>query len=210
MNPSIVFIHGLGGHREGTWTATEPHTGRTVLWIKDFLPAQLPYARIMTYGYSSQVFSIKHLTQRILYSHSKALLSALEGARKNIGATNRPVIFISHSLGGIVAKSALIHANNDIGFKDILLSTAGMVFFGTPHQGAPDSQRSWINIVGDLVGRKIDCSRMRNTLDSDLGWLQFQLEQYKSLDAWFPTHCLYEAEPSGSSCYKSLVSQLSY
>ncbi|KAI1362732.1 hypothetical protein F5Y08DRAFT_341358 [Xylaria arbuscula] len=192
----IICIHGIGGHREGTWTATEPQTGRTTLWIKDFLPTQLPNARIMTYGYSSQVFSIKHLTQRILYSNSKALLAALDSNRQDISATNRPVIFIAHSLGGLIVKSALIHANNDTVFKDILLSTAGMVFFGTPHQGAPDSKRSWINIVSDLVGHKIDCSRMRNTMESDLRWLQFQLEQYKSLDGWFPTHCLYEAEPS--------------
>ncbi|KAJ3580205.1 hypothetical protein NPX13_g347 [Xylaria arbuscula] len=205
----IICIHGIGGHREGTWTATEPQTGRTTLWIKDFLPTQLPNARIMTYGYSSQVFSIKHLTQRILYSHSKALLAALDSNRQDISATNRPVIFIAHSLGGLIVKSALIHANNDTVFKDILLSTAGMVFFGTPHQGAPDSKRSWINIVSDLVGHKIDCSRMRNTMESDLRWLQFQLEQYKSLDGWFPTHCLYEAEPSEPGSDASTVSQLS-
>lgn len=91
----------------------------------------------MTYGYSSKVFSSKQLTQRTLYSHSKKLLAALGAAQQVPCAINRPLIFISHSLGGLVAKCALVHANNDHIFKDILLSTAGMAFFGTPHQAAP-------------------------------------------------------------------------
>ncbi|KAI0515486.1 hypothetical protein F5B22DRAFT_607479 [Xylaria bambusicola] len=195
----IVCIHGLSGHRETTWTATEPGTGRTVLWIKDFLPNQLPYARIMTYGYSSQVFTVRHLTQRTLYSQSKTLLAALKSVRQDGNAPNRPLIFISHSLGGLIAKSALIHANNDHVFKDILLCTAGMVFFGTPHQGIPDSDRSWVKIVSNLINHKINCSKMRNTMDSNLNWLQFQLEQYKSLDGSFPTYCFYEVDASGIS-----------
>ncbi|XXH01286.1 hypothetical protein Hte_007641 [Hypoxylon texense] len=190
----IVCIHGLGGHREDTWTAKQPETGRTVFWIKDFLPAELPHARIMTYGYSSRVFSVKYLTQRTLYSHSKTLLTTLKHSRQDIDATNRPLIFISHGLGGLVLKSALIHAENDYDFNDICASTAGVVFIGTPHQGTP--HRSWTEIVGDMIRTEIDLDRMRNTLESDLNWLEFQLEQYKSLDGVFPTYCLYEEETS--------------
>ncbi|KAI0418201.1 hypothetical protein F5X98DRAFT_373996 [Xylaria grammica] len=189
----IVGIHGLGGHREKSWTAREPETGSTVLWLKDFLPEKLPHARIMTYGYSSEVLSVKQLTQRTLYSQSKTLLEALKRSRRDTDATNRPIIFIAHSLGGLVVKSALIHADrNDHIFNDLRVCTAGVVFLGTPHQGTPNN--SWIRIVTDLISPKIDLDRMRNTLDSDLDWLQFQLEQYKSLDGSFPTYCLYEDE----------------
>ncbi|KAI0435548.1 hypothetical protein F4803DRAFT_557878 [Xylaria telfairii] len=203
IEADIVCIHGLGGHREETWTAKEPGTGRMVLWIKDFLPVDLPNARIMTYGYSSHIFSVRHLTQRTLYSQCKTLLIALKRSRQDIGATNRPLIFISHSLGGLIVKSALIHADKDDHvFNDIRVCTAGVVFFGTPHQGTPDV--SWTKIVGDLISPEIDLNRIRDTLDSDLNWLQFQLEQYKSLDGVFPTYCVYEDEGFRSNSKTSM------
>ncbi|KAI1152399.1 hypothetical protein F4825DRAFT_450489 [Nemania diffusa] len=189
----IIFIHGLGGHREETWTAREPETERPVLWIKDFLPDHLPHARIITYGYSSQIVSVKHLTQRTLYSQSKILLSALKRFRQDVRATGRPIIFIAHSLGGLIVKSALIYADKDDHiFNDIRICTAGVVFFGTPHQGTPST--SWTKLVSDLIRPQIDLNTMLNTLDADLNWLQFQLEQYKSLEGFFHTCCVYEDE----------------
>ena len=48
----IVAIHGLGGDRKMTWT--DEQTG--VLWLRDYLPKDLPGARIYSFGYKSQVF----------------------------------------------------------------------------------------------------------------------------------------------------------
>ncbi|KAI1124590.1 hypothetical protein F5Y10DRAFT_284912 [Nemania abortiva] len=145
----------------------------------------------MTYGYDSQVCSVKDITQRILYSQSKTLLVAVKHSRQAENARNRPLVFISHSLGGIIVKSALIYADRDDHiFRDIRLSTTGVVFFGTPHQGTRDE--TWTDIVSSLIRPKIDLDKMRNTLASDLNWLQFQLEQYKSLEGHFSTCCVYE------------------
>lgn len=52
---SIVCIHGLNpsnkeNHAEATWTASN---GK--MWIRDFLPAQLPTARIFLFGYNANV-----------------------------------------------------------------------------------------------------------------------------------------------------------
>lgn len=52
MNRSIVAIHGLGGDPYKTWTATN-RNNEPQFWLKDFLPHDLPKARIMTYGYES-------------------------------------------------------------------------------------------------------------------------------------------------------------
>lgn len=46
---SIVAIHGLGGDAEHTWEHG------TKLWLRDFLPSQVPAARVMSYGYDSTV-----------------------------------------------------------------------------------------------------------------------------------------------------------
>ena len=51
---SIVAVHGLNpfgdkNHPENTWTADGN------LWLRDFLPATLPKARVMLFGYNANV-----------------------------------------------------------------------------------------------------------------------------------------------------------
>ena len=46
---SIVAVHGLCGDPFETWT--DDTTGK--LWLRDFLPSQIPNTRVMSYGYDS-------------------------------------------------------------------------------------------------------------------------------------------------------------
>ena len=48
----------------------------------------------------------------------------------------RPLIFIAHSLGGIIAKQALVWAHREPRYQSIKDHTLGIVFFGTPHRGS--------------------------------------------------------------------------
>lgn len=50
----------------------------------------------------------------------------------------RPLIFIGHSLGGLVIQKALLHSDEspDVLSNDIVDSTAGVIFLGTPHRGS--------------------------------------------------------------------------
>jgi len=174
-----------------TWSARHPETRTLKSWAKDFLPQDIPTARIMTFGYDSRVTSARYLTQRTLFSHSQRLLKAVKGVRQE--ASQRPLIFVCHSLGGIVVKSALIHSDReDSGFKDLQLSIVGIVFFGTPHQGSSNS--SWGQLVNYVTKITLDITYtgISHTLDTDLEWLQLQLEQYKTLSANFYTCCFYE------------------
>ena len=99
---SIVAIHGLGGDWKETWTADN---GR--LWLRDFLPLQLPNARIMSYGYDSGTFFTQS-TENIT-DIAATLLAMLRTKRRHAAEKARPIMFISHSLGGIVVKKAGIH-----------------------------------------------------------------------------------------------------
>ncbi|KAH6988073.1 hypothetical protein BKA56DRAFT_714262, partial [Ilyonectria sp. MPI-CAGE-AT-0026] len=49
----------------------------------------------------------------------------------------RPIIFLGHSLGGLIIKSALCHAHNILqaSENDFLKSVYAILFFGVPHQG---------------------------------------------------------------------------
>lgn len=48
---SIVFVHGLGGHRQDTWTWEGQ--GRKIFWPQDLLPQVCPTARILSFGYNA-------------------------------------------------------------------------------------------------------------------------------------------------------------
>jgi hypothetical protein len=96
----IVAIHGLNGHYMKTWQSTTS-SGDGVLWLRDILPHQIPQARIMSYGYDSSVVFSKSTED--ISTFADGLLEDLVSRRQG-QVEQRPIIFICHSLGGIVAK----------------------------------------------------------------------------------------------------------
>ncbi|KFX98351.1 hypothetical protein O988_04393 [Pseudogymnoascus sp. VKM F-3808] len=129
----IVFVHGLTGHREGTWTAG----GQDEPWFKSLLPKDLPTARIMTYGYDANVANFIGVAgQNTVREHARNLVNELAARRRN--AAGRPIIFVAHSLGGLVCQDALLICINpdEEAQSDILSSTCGIAFLGTPHAGS--------------------------------------------------------------------------
>lgn len=78
----IVAIHGLDGHREKSWTATNG-----ILWLKDLLPTPLPHARILTYGYDASTGCGVNQTEETLYGHAENFVSRLAMLRDNTTAT---------------------------------------------------------------------------------------------------------------------------
>src|SRR5208282_5496876 len=94
---SIIAIHGLGGNWRQTWTAKNGN-----FWLEHFLPTQLPNARIMAYGYNADIVLSKAVTD--IKNEAEMLLRYIENNRQMVEEENRPVIFVCHSLGGIVMK----------------------------------------------------------------------------------------------------------
>ncbi|RKU48069.1 hypothetical protein DL546_008242 [Coniochaeta pulveracea] len=96
----------------------------------------------MTYGYNTHLTLkyIGNLAQEItLYDIARDLLLSLERSRRQ--EPSRPILFISHSLGGLVVKDMLRYADHNKGdtsphLDDLVKSTVGLMFFGTPHLGA--------------------------------------------------------------------------
>jgi hypothetical protein len=86
INFSVVFIHGLSGDREKTWTGpnqTEP-------WPKTILPGRLPTARILAFGYDSKWLKDSSSRNRV-QEHASNLLASLGQHRDNdntVGLTN--------------------------------------------------------------------------------------------------------------------------
>ncbi|KAI3004245.1 hypothetical protein CBS147346_4931 [Aspergillus niger] len=151
----IVFIHGLTGDREATWTAE----GATEPWPKSLLPSILPTARILTFGYDAFVVDWRRpVSENFIGNHAWNLLTSLSSYRDNDDTNERPVIFVCHSLGGLVCKDALFQSRqrSEKHLQSILDCTRGIIFLGTPHHGAGLAN------LAEVVSRSIGLLKQTN------------------------------------------------
>jgi hypothetical protein len=78
------------------------------------------------------------VNRNTVYDIAWDFLVALEAERR--AEASRPVLFIVHSLGGIVVKEMLRRSSSchlgQAHLRGIFESTIGIIFFGTPHAGA--------------------------------------------------------------------------
>ena len=96
----IVAVHGLMGHPYTTWTRGKDPNGKA--WISDFLPSQLPHARVFSYGYDSNFVHSSSIAR--IPEFAMNLLAWLKLRRSTESERQRPLLFICHSLGGIIVK----------------------------------------------------------------------------------------------------------
>ncbi|CZR45737.1 uncharacterized protein FPRO_15087 [Fusarium proliferatum ET1] len=130
----VVFVHGLNGHAANTWTGRED-PDNPFFWIADLRSvSSLPNLRAMTFGYNAR-FEVGNSNLLGVRQHAEALLLAIRNKRPG-PQRHRPLLFICHSLGGLVVKQALIMSSKKENFQHIYESTRTIFFFGTPHRGS--------------------------------------------------------------------------
>ncbi|KAH6843219.1 hypothetical protein B0I37DRAFT_383999 [Chaetomium sp. MPI-CAGE-AT-0009] len=148
----IVAIHGLNGDWQKSWTNPRDES---FLWLRDLLPTKFPGARIMSFEYDAR--AIGAISPAGVREHADNLIKLLRNEREDLDDKDRPIVFIVHSLGGIIVKQAL-KKSRDLGMnkgpsqaeaRDISTSTKGIVFFGTPHRGADAAK--WGAVVDGIV-----------------------------------------------------------
>ncbi|RDW87769.1 hypothetical protein BP5796_03463 [Coleophoma crateriformis] len=132
----IIFVHGLGGHAIHSWRSRTS----SEFWIVDFLPQDVKHARIMTYGYDTtlDIGGKQHHGKKSINSLAKSMLEEICTMRYDEATQKRPIIFMGHSLGGLVIKEALVTASKSKGHKPwqrIFQSCQSLVFFGVPNLG---------------------------------------------------------------------------
>lgn len=103
---SVVAVHGLNpvnrqspeDHAWNTWR--KPGTSDGNLWLRDKLPEVAPNARVFLYVYNSNV--VFGASKERLVHQADDLLETLH--LKRTEHPRRPIIFVGHSLGGILIK----------------------------------------------------------------------------------------------------------
>ncbi|KAL6879276.1 hypothetical protein J3F83DRAFT_295651 [Trichoderma novae-zelandiae] len=155
-----------------TFTPSQKNDGQvgSVFWPVDLISKECPNSRILMFGYDSKVtkYSRGAINWNSILSHSKDLLFALLRERRS----NRPLVFVAHSLGGVVVKQMLAESSWPLGshYTDIVESTAAVIFLGTPHRGSQDVAnfgevvRSFVSSLGmETTPVILDALRMKTT-----------------------------------------------
>ncbi|KAK8047888.1 hypothetical protein PG996_015952 [Apiospora saccharicola] len=98
------------------------------LWIRQGIRREANTARVMLYRH-------RELREGLtLDDLAEDLLDQLRRTRDM--SQNRPLFFICHSIGGLVAKLALAKASAREEMRWLIFHTHGMTFFATPHLGS--------------------------------------------------------------------------
>lgn len=103
------------------------------MWIRDALPSLVGGTRFILYGYDTALFRSKS------FQNVEDLAVSLINALKAGGWTEpsaKSLVFLAHSLGGIVLKQTFVMlAGSGVAEVSMLAKTVGAIFFGVPSEG---------------------------------------------------------------------------
>ncbi|XP_033632514.1 protein SERAC1-like isoform X1 [Asterias rubens] len=156
LEADVVFVHGLLGGAFKTWRQKDPEAKTskgpikeeeeevevhndeaTECWPKTWLAKDCPHMRIITISYDTHMseWSAKcpfQSEKRSLANRSAEIANKLHEA----GVGQRPIIWVSHSMGGLLVKQMLLDACENPELENIAEKTHGVIFFSTPHHGS--------------------------------------------------------------------------
>jgi hypothetical protein len=119
-NRVIVFVHGIFGDAQSTWTASNSaYWPRLLLGDSSFNDSDIYVA-----SYSSPYFGGNYTVSEIVASLDSQF------TRDGVFAKHREVIFVCHSLGGIVVQEFLRT------FQKLAVKVPFVYFFAVPEEGA--------------------------------------------------------------------------
>jgi hypothetical protein len=118
------------------------------MWLRDTVAANFQQLSVWTYGYESNLADNRTVGEFSEYASTFGLsFRYLHEALKT--HAKLPIIFIAHSLGGLLLKEMIIELSRMD--NEIVQSVAAILFFGVPTQGMNTSALE--TIVGDNPSR---------------------------------------------------------
>ena len=134
----IIFVHGLGGDSRKSWSKNhDPNLFWPQLWLP--LEPDIDRARIFSFGYNASFHAGAAKSISNIADFAKELLFEMRFGKdeqgQDLGMGNVPIIFVVHSMGGLVVKKAYLLGQNDENYQEIVRSISAIMFLGTPHRG---------------------------------------------------------------------------
>ncbi|XP_058145604.1 protein SERAC1 isoform X3 [Dasypus novemcinctus] len=146
IKADVLFIHGLLGAAFRTWRqqdcdqasagkAPEDGDWYTTCWPKTWLARDCPALRIISVEYDTSLSDWRArcpMERKSIAFRSDELLRKLRAA----GVGDRPTIWVSHSMGGLLVKKMLLEASKKPEMSPVINNTRGIIFYSVPHRGS--------------------------------------------------------------------------
>ncbi|XP_068926422.1 protein SERAC1 isoform X3 [Petaurus breviceps papuanus] len=145
IKADVLFIHGLMGAAFKTWRQQDCdklEIGKasdeecyTQCWPKTWLARDCPGLRIISVEYDTNLSDWRAkcpVERKSIAYRSHELLKKLRAA----GVGDRPMIWVSHSMGGLLVKKMLVDASKKPELNSLINNTRGMIFYSVPHHGS--------------------------------------------------------------------------
>ncbi|CAI9267011.1 unnamed protein product [Lactuca saligna] len=187
----VIFVHGLRGGPYKTWRLSEDKSSsksglvekideeagkQGTFWPGEWLSTDFPHARLFSLKYKTNLTQWSG-SSLPLQEVSSMLLEKLIAAR--IG--DRPVVFVTHSMGGLVVKQMLHQASAE-NRGNLVKNTVGVVFYSCPHFGSKLADMPWRMGYVFRPAPSIGELRSGSTRLVELNDFLHELHKKKSLD----------------------------
>jgi pimeloyl-ACP methyl ester carboxylesterase len=159
----VIFVHGLNGNPRAYWFPPNEPEKFWPSWLSD----DLPDVGVWSLGYENAALKPRRfsLVSKFL---QRGFAMPLEDRADNVllrlesdHIGEKPLVFITHSMGGLLIKEVLRTANDSTNprRKAIVEQTRGVCFIATPHIGSDLAK--WASYFGTFLGITVATEELR-------------------------------------------------
>ncbi|GME58491.1 ribonuclease p/mrp subunit [Neofusicoccum parvum] len=179
VHASVWLVHGLRGDAIKTWSKGD------VCWPRDLLPQEISNIRVFSWGYDSDVANWSgSVSQASIFGHGENLLRDI-ASKRVADHEKRALIFVGHSLGGLVIKQALIRSSQYFHNKEN--ERLGIIYQQT--------EALMVANIAKISLRKPN-NKLIRTISRESDVLEQQRQAFASISNNMRIACFYEEMPT--------------
>ena len=193
----FIFVHGLGGGSRKTWSKTSLLNH---YWPQQWLPKDPAFddVRVHSYGYNSDWAKGKDNCLNI-HHFGKSLLGEI-GMSPGLGNTDTPIVFVGHSMGGLVIKKTCILARQDAAYHTLAKRIHTIYFLATPHRGS-----DWAKLLKNILQIAYSSRAYVTDLERSSGSTQSINDEFRNYSSDIELWSFYETQKLNIGIFSMLI-----
>jgi WD40 repeat protein len=193
----FIFVHGLGGGSRKTWSKTNSVTH---YWPQEWLPKDPAFknVRIHSFGYNSDWVKGKDSCLNI-HHFGKSFLGEISTS-PYLGDAETPIVFVGHSMGGLVIKKTYMLARQDATYETLAKRFHTIYFLATPHRGCASAK-----LLSNVLQAAYSSRAYVADLKQSSGAIQAINDEFRNYSADIDLWSFYETQKLKMGVFSALI-----